>query len=654
MKLSEAIAANDPEAVAKGVRRIKNINRKLPDGGSTPLAYAAQKNADRVVPVLIEAGADPPTEQHASGHPLHAACWAGSDEALAALLDARRWDDKPLRDALEAAARQGQAGCLRLLFEKSGVEPTTEAVLAAAGSGRLAAMQELLSRGGDPETLDPKALKLGRGYDAIAALHTAAAQGYDKLINLMLEAGAEVNLRDSKGRTPLMHATLYHHTQRQGRVGHRSRVRDLADPDSGVRLLSGSLAAPPHARRTIRCLLDAGADATLTDDDGHTGMDILVQDNRAPTIDAWLERTLVAVGAPSVDRWPLDVVEAISQQNHDALRELIAQDRDVNFTTARGFTPMNQACRKGDPPAVALLLEAGADPDRPSDHETPLHAAVVGRSVEVVKYLLDAGADPNRPDPGVTEDEPRTPLALAKALRYREIAELLAERGATLAGHGKPRVEPGVHWWDDWELVVVKADVPTIAAALDPAGASTDLEPRDKTFASSGGGTFVLAQPAGMAWTSVLHASPVWRSLGDDFKRVAQRLAAACKAPAIYAAYADTAGAAEFVRYGPDGGVELEDRGADLESAEIEAALAEDAGRAPADWAVEIIREAEDADEDPPHSTQRLETLAQQENFALGWAYFSVEPKGKFEVEFPGFADEAIAAAAFVDAPAWA
>ncbi len=637
MKLFEAIEANDLEAAARAIKRVKNINAEMRGNGYTPLGYAAKHNADRVIPVILNVGAKP--EPGETLHPLYLAATEGSDEAMAVLLDARTWEPEPVVDALRGAAIQGKTEALRLLMDKTGALPIPLALCAVAMTGRLEAMKLLLERGGDPEALD----------DGTAALHVAARAGYPELIKMILDRGADVNLRDAKGRTPLMHATLEHSSHRYERVNHRQRLRDLADPNSGVKILSGSLAEPPHGRRTIETLFNAGADPTLTENNGHTGLDILVQEGRR--LDKWLQKRLETAGAPQVDKWPIHLAKAISDKCVDDVRDLLSHGRNVNFTTARGFSMLCHACRIGHEAIVRLLLDAGADPNRPDEHEIPLHSAVVGKNVEVVRMLLDTGADPNLPDPG---EEHFIPLQLAKSLGYREIAELLMECDSKMPEPKYKAVEPGVHWWDDWEFVVVKADVKTIAGVLDPTGDSIDLDPLDKTFLSGGRGTFVIAQPKGLTWSNVLRASPIWRNMEDDFKEVAQKLAKACKTQAIHATFSDCAGAASVVYYESDGSIRFEDRGADLEFAEMAVSFAEDENREPPEWALQMIDLAEETGEIPPGSTERLESLARAEGFALGWAYFGVQTGENFEVEFTDDSAEAFEAVAFVDAPSWA
>ena len=398
MKLSQAIEANDAEAVMKAARRVKNINRESRDNGYTPLGYAARIDADRAAAALLETGAEPGPDE--TLHPLFLAASEGRAKTLAVMLDARTWEPAPLDSAVEGASRQGKVPSLELLFEKTSVRATPQAMVSAAMAGRLDALKLLLERGGDPTQL------YRQRDERVAPLHVAARAGYDQVIRLILDEGVDVELRDGRGRTPLMYATLKHSSQRWARVSHRQRKRDLADPDSGIEIICGTQEEAPHARRTLRALLDAGADPNATDDAGHTGLDLLLHDNRRKAIDPWLKRTLAAAGAKPADRWPTDVLEAIGKKRIPALRELLSHGRSPNFTTSRGFSPLTQACRSRQPEAVRALLDAGADPNRPDESESPLYAAVVSQNADILRMLLDAGADPNRPKPAPPpEDE---------------------------------------------------------------------------------------------------------------------------------------------------------------------------------------------------------------------------------------------------------
>ena len=158
-----------------------------------------------------------------------------------------------------------------------------------------------------------------------------------------------------------------------------------------------------------------------------------------------MDTALVAAVRPHVDA--LDVFEAAAFGELDRLSELLAQDRDlVDARSADGFTPLHLAAFFGQTDAsrlllargaacdpagtgwmtgtplhaaaagshaaiVAMLLEAGADPNTRQRHGfTPLHAAAANGDIADVEALLAAGADPN-----ARNDDGATPLSLAEA-----------------------------------------------------------------------------------------------------------------------------------------------------------------------------------------------------------------------------------------------
>jgi ankyrin repeat protein len=64
--------------------------------------------------------------------------------------------------------------------------------------------------------------------------------------------------------------------------------------------------------------------------------------------------------------------------------------RDAVWT---GLTPLHIAAYNGHAPAVALLLERGADPNAlDNDHWSPLHYAATSNSVDIVIRLIESGA----------------------------------------------------------------------------------------------------------------------------------------------------------------------------------------------------------------------------------------------------------------------
>jgi ankyrin repeat protein len=93
--------------------------------------------------------------------------------------------------------------------------------------------------------------------------------------------------------------------------------------------------------------------------------------------------------------------------------------------TPDGFTGLHLAAFCDNAAAAQALLQAGADPNAVSTagfaRVTPLGTCAFANAVEVARVLLEHGADPS-----LAEDERATPLAVARANGFDELAELLS------------------------------------------------------------------------------------------------------------------------------------------------------------------------------------------------------------------------------------
>jgi len=128
----------------------------------------------------------------------------------------------------------------------------------------------------------------------------------------------------------------------------------------------------------------------------------------------------------------LNVYEAAATGQTERLQQLIAADPSlVNSHASDGFTPLGLAVFFGQPRAVHVLLDAGADVNlasRDSMKVTPLASASAARQLEIARTLIEHGADVNARASGDF-----TPLHEAAASGKLDFAELLIEHGADVS-----------------------------------------------------------------------------------------------------------------------------------------------------------------------------------------------------------------------------
>ncbi len=118
------------------------------------------------------------------------------------------------------------------------------------------------------------------------------------------------------------------------------------------------------------------------------------------------------------------LVYAVRFDSYKVLPVLLSAPQiNIEAKAPNGDTALMVAAYKGQKEAVALLLEKGAEPNRPG--WTALHYAAASGSVEIVKMLLEKSAYIDAESPNKT-----TPLMMAAASGKTTVVELLTTEGA--------------------------------------------------------------------------------------------------------------------------------------------------------------------------------------------------------------------------------
>ncbi len=254
-------------------------------------------------------------------------------------------------------------------------------------------------------------------------MHVAAVRGYAPIIDLLVQAGADVQALDANGNTPLDSAVLHDQP-----IAFAALLRAHADV-TYVHPLDGRGALHEACMRgyvdMLQPLIEAGADPTARDRFGQTPLDIALAYKNGNVVAALLRSGHKLKESQQIAEETME--SATLRGQTEIARILLDNGLDVNRPSAKGAIYLNDAALKGQKKMVQLLLDHGASvTSRNQSGGTALHDAALGGNADVVALLLDHGAaiDDRELESGAT------PLMMAASMGRAEVITLLLRRGA--------------------------------------------------------------------------------------------------------------------------------------------------------------------------------------------------------------------------------
>src|SRR5687768_8890573 len=371
--LIEAAESGDTPTVLALLEAGANINAT--DGrGRTAVMAATHANRVETVQALIDAGADINIRDHHMDNPFLYASAEGLFEIVKLTIDAKA--DTRLTNRFGGTA-----------------------LIPAAERGHVEIVQELLTR----TDVDVNHIN-NLGWTALleAIILSDGGERHQQIVQLLVDHGANINIPDNNGITPLEHARArgFREIEQILLATEQARARQL------IR------AAEQGDIENVKQLLSQGLSVEMQDENGRTALIAAAYQNNLP-----IANLLIEAGAD------------VNKQDN-------TQQSAYLITTSEGYLEL-----------LRLTLQAGADrghveiiqellkTDIKIDHinnlgwTALLEAIILGdggpRHREVVRLLVEAGADVN-----LADSNGITPLAHASHRGYQQIIEILVGAGA--------------------------------------------------------------------------------------------------------------------------------------------------------------------------------------------------------------------------------
>lgn len=336
------------------------------------------------------------------------------------------------------------AGCTAGSAGETDVVPQTHSgtdVPSDRERAALRAIRKYLAEGGDPDGT------VG-AFGCATYLTMACANDYTEAAKLLLDHGADIELRDALGHTPLQSAAIHGAEgvaallRRRGAsidvfslaaLGDNEALRAMLREEPALAAARGPNGTRPlhwvGGRATAEILVKAGADVGAMDVGGRTPLHSAARIGRGVVLE-WLAAEGADVDAADADgETPLHVCAGrFGEVDIEGAEALINAGAHLDVQDAAGETPLHEAVRVGNLAICRYLLDEGADvavADRRG--RTPLHVASDFGRVKCARTLLTYGAPVDAHD-----GTGKTPLHRAGLVGAAEVAALLIEHDAAL------------------------------------------------------------------------------------------------------------------------------------------------------------------------------------------------------------------------------
>ncbi|XP_052743946.1 transient receptor potential channel pyrexia-like isoform X2 [Bicyclus anynana] len=419
-ELLEAIENHDIEEVERLLNAGANPNATCRQDLVSACHLSAMLGGESL-DLLVKFGAEKSRQDRLGRSPLHLAAFAGNARQMAILLDFP--EDIQRRVANDDMSSEAEEEVKKINLAKEMVNVrcnvvTVETLLPKAWSDNI-----------DHDCMDIEGTLplLQAGW---TPLHVAASCARRHCTRLLLAAGADPNITDERGRTPLdVAGSGYYYGHDIDNKNFTEVVKRLLAAGGQIYSMKSRGLGLPTKQKTdssdeqgwmdtplhtavelsnIECineLLEAGASIACLNTKGITPLHVCVNKE--------LEE-------------PLKILANYAYKDADPLRAMVdVKDKD-------GYTVLQTAVKAGWVTGVCIALEAGADVTiRANDGETPIHCAAALGDLDILNEILSIPKQ-SKDYIDCQNDEGETPLSKAVLFGHLKCVDIILNEGASI------------------------------------------------------------------------------------------------------------------------------------------------------------------------------------------------------------------------------
>jgi ankyrin repeat protein len=403
LRLVDAARDHDLKTVRSLLSQHVDVNTRAGDG-STALLWAAHQNDLDTAELLLGAGADANTPNDFKMTPLSQACTNGSDAFVRLLLKSGANPNTPIATGvtpLMTCAKSGSVDAVKRLVEFGAAIEAREtdqhqtALMWAAAEHQLGAVQALIDAHADLKA---------HSKAGFTAMHFAARQGDQEMVQLLLAAGVNVNILSVAEEGAVTDTRRGAAPGRGGAGGFQIGGAKTAGTNGYTPLLVATVRGQvPLAL----WLLDHGADPNILGA-GITPLHWASTEWEAYTANR-VYGLIDPMGGIPDRKAKLQLVNALLAHGANVNLRMTKPRPSIagGYEDSVGATAFLLASSADDLEMMQILIKAGADPKIPTaTNATALMAATglnhgIGESpvteaeaLAAVKFLLDLGVDP--------------------------------------------------------------------------------------------------------------------------------------------------------------------------------------------------------------------------------------------------------------------